>query len=392
MKDIDFDELDRAVNSLMGGVKAGSDTSSSKSLKTLDINTTLKDGEQPAYDKLRRVAEKIGSETIQQPNETTEIIPQGAPGPVQEAAPIVPQPPVQSPAPAVEPAAAPKESVIIEPRKAMEPRQKSSGRFMDVMHPSSDMTTQSVGTTTVPPATPIQPVSPVVAVPERPLKTDPVPVVSEPEVVSEPVPVAPSPEPVGPPPVDTPPEPALPLTSPFLPDPKVEKRPLGGVPAVNESEQETLGADVSLLDAPLKTDMAHDAQVAPQSVEPELPAEFHSDLLAIETNAVEGASEETEPEAESPIDVAKEPAVQEPATVSSDVEALSEASAPQPQPATEPTEDEHPEDGAIFDTSQYHTPVVQHAKRGREWLWVVVIIVIVIISAAGGVAFYLLGA
>ncbi len=48
MKDIDFDELDKAVNSLMGGVKGKPDGSESK---TLTIAPTLKEGEQPAYDK-----------------------------------------------------------------------------------------------------------------------------------------------------------------------------------------------------------------------------------------------------------------------------------------------------------------------------------------------------
>lgn len=388
MKDIDFDELDKAVNSLMGGVKS---TSEDSSQKTLAISTTLKEGEEPVYDKLRRVAEKIGSETIQQPSETTEIIPDTAP----QAAPLelTSAPTVATPKPSVTPAEKPTSTVAPAPVAAPEPKQKASGRFMDVMHPSSDMTTPGSGSSETKPVPAPAPAAPAIAVPTREPKKTPIVPISAPD--PEPVPVVAPVEvevPAGPATVETPPEPSAPLTSPFLPDPKVEKRPLGGQPAPEEKEL-TSGLDVSTLEAPLKSDTSTDAQVTPDATNPDLPLELHSDLLEIEKNAAELIPDEPEAEPESAQPELVKLDVVAPAPKETTQKSAVAESAPAPATLdTSASDEDHPSDGAIFDTSQYHTPVAHPAKHGREWLWIVVIIVIVIISAAGGAAFYLLGA
>ena len=107
MKELDFDELDKAVSSLMGNVKEKDvDTRS----KTLDVSTTLAPDETPAYSKLEQAAEKIDGETTDIGEQTVSLSEEKP-----ELTPALPANPVSTP---------------------------KSGRFMDVVHPSSDMRTK----------------------------------------------------------------------------------------------------------------------------------------------------------------------------------------------------------------------------------------------------------
>lgn len=364
MKDIDFDELDKAVTALMGGVK---NTPEQPAAKTLSINTTLKDGEEPEYNKIKRAAEKIGSETILDPAENTEVIAGVQKGEVNTV--ILPEsdekPASEMPLPDV--AATPK---------------PANGRFMDVMHPSSDMKT-ATATSVETPAQATEAESPSRLSREGATIQSPTPPAPAPRPT--PVPVAVTRETVSaftPPPspkterkVESVPVASVPstepLTSPFIPDAKVEKRPLGG------AAQDT-SDDLSSFDRPYDTDRSIDTQLAPnQEVgELEMPAELSSDLLAIETNAAESEAEFTVP-------VSNRSRTTQPA--SNDIPAATEA------PAREESATEAPVDGAIYDTSEYHKPIEHSAKHGREWLWIAIIVVVVVVCAAGAVAIYLLG-
>ncbi len=423
MKDIDFDELDKAVNSLMGGVKRKTDGAEAK---TLTIATTLKEGEQPAYDKIRHAAEKIGSETLLSPTEKTAVLSGTADEDVKVLSlsdkplePIVFEgantslpslTTVVTPPVPPEPAT-PKPQVVKGP----------SGRFMDVMHPSSDMTsapknapvaasptalpvnqasaTSLVVPTREPRSATIAPqvvveaeVTPLVApVPSVVPQIDTPAIVVEQEQVTQPiespapaetiVQTAPALPVFSPAPVEiSPPVPVVvsksipvpstmptteaiePLSSPFLPDAKVEKRPLGG--AVDVSFDET---DISDFDTRYMTDNSADTQLAPpvQVNRPTVPDELHSDLLSIETSLAETV------ESKSTASSSESPAVS----------------------STQGTaQSDTPADGAIFDTTAYSKTVDHPKKHTSEWIWIAVIVGIILVCAAGAAAFYLLSA
>lgn len=426
MKDIDFDELDKAVNSLMGGVKTKSDRPEAK---TLTLTTTLKDGEQPEYDKIQHAAEKIGNETLLGPMEKTAILSGAADDQIKVLSlsdkPLTPltleevtgAPVVATQDTPAMPKATP------EPAQASQsaPTKASSGRFMDVMHHSSDMKTMQGKAATTESST--KATQQAIVVPSRPATPSVVQQVStKPEHAVEPVetpvvdaiPVSEVPQIVEQEPLVTEkqdvavaaqePEHVLevpgvsevqsdgvtapqtipqatqesvdqvePLTSPFLPDAKVEKRPLGGSADTSPSDELDLGS----LDTPYANDNSADTQLTPSEAnQTVLPDELHNDLLAIETNLAETmeAQEKTET---APVSAPVDPPATEiiqatPPAVSSD------------------TTDDTPENGAIFDTTDYHKTVSHPTKHTSEWIWIAVIVGIILVCAAGAAAFYLL--
>lgn len=162
-----------------------------------------------------------------------------------------------------------------------------------------------------------------------------------------------------------------PTESPFLPDAKVDKRPLGGVELPDAmSEEETTPVDTLDL-APA----ADDAPGAP------MPAELASDLTAIEAQE---ASTTTVPTAE-------------------EVSAPSETSAPSVAAATGPTSiarqykeqprtaSEDDEAGAIFDPGTYQAPVEHPAKKSSGWGWVIACVLIIVLATVAGVVAWMEG-
>lgn len=438
MKDIDFDELDRAVTSLMGGVKPQSE---SKSAKTLTISSTLKDDEDPQFEKIKQAAEKIGSEAIYMPTENTEVI-QSSPldgtntlilsqEPEQPAKqpdmPAATEAPVESMAARPEAAPEQPEEATATPKPqptgnapgSLATQRPAGGRFMDVMHPSSDMSTPTtapapkrpsrVGATlnvpTPPPRpeakpTPVAQPAPVVAPETSPVTPAPIP---QPPVAEAPAPTAgpvadvsfESSLPVADTQVQLPP---APLVSPFIPDAKVEKRPLNGAAASEFQVQDEEIISTSL------SDPAVDTQLAPvPEKEPELPEELHADLLSIEQNFADIMPDEPdEPRDQQSAVEAPAPApsvLEAPASNFHDDEKAEEvtsdavaASAATVTPQEESDLSTISSEGTIFDTSEYHKPIEHPEKHGRDWLWIVIIIVIVAVCGAGAAAFYLMGA
>ncbi|HET6746967.1 MAG TPA: hypothetical protein VFH06_02580 [Candidatus Saccharimonadales bacterium] len=364
MKDIDFDELDKAVNSLMADVPK-TPTPSSPTEKTVEIPTTG--------------------------NSTTSTLPT----------------PVTSPEPKTT------------PTLQTAPASRRGGRFMDVVHPSSDMkkpeATKPVsrqGVTIAPRSTASEPLptvdktiptpiskepsdSPVSEPPQDPVvKTDwPDPLdmagfgakdnTASPVEKEPPVPVPDQKDELDEPQTSTEELAAEPpLTSPFLPDTKVEKRPLGGN-ASEESSKNDLPVEVNDDQLPATAD----------DVKPLLPEELHSDLVAIESDATEH-KEDTEPQTdEHPVDSKPEKPAPwvEPMKEEKPKEAptpTGPASIPQ-QYREEPSSGDQ-KNGAIYDTANYHQPLAHPAKQKSGWMWVVWIILILIIGAGGGAALYFL--
>jgi len=322
MKDLDFDELDRAVNSLIGSPSAPTNPP----VATASVDT---------------------------------------PTPVDTSVPVTTSSAedAQTTPPAFQPLAA----------------RRSSGRFMDVVHPSSDMRSSSV------PARPATREGMTV----QPITTEPTATVA-PEVSAAPIETAPKTsewpdpldfhgfkdEPVAPKPADNPVEkdkpttelslPDLestpPLESPFLPDTKVEKRPLGAF-ADSSVTAETPATETPEVQADENTDH-------PIGTETPLPAELQDSLLSIESN------EDT-------------------ALTGQDVEPLKPQSTvvetmsiPQ-QYVEQPSTGDKPAASSIFDVEAYRKPAQTKNKKSKSgWLMVLWILLLIILGVGAGAGFY----
>jgi hypothetical protein len=301
MKDIDFDELDRAVNSLI----------SPGTTPSIDPATT------PAL--------------------TT---------PASPAVPAVTTPPLAE--------------------------RRSSGRFMDVVHPSSDMRPVAVPpravepeavTTPVAPASPVDPPKPAAAWP------DPIDVHEAATIKAS----APDPVPAPTPTVSSSGDMTAPLESPFLSDAKVEKRPLGAFS--NEVHESGPAAAVvtpkpseqpAELAPPSTDDLSKNTDHPIQNDTP-LPAELQPGLLSIESNE----------------DPSK-------ASVAIAVPAVAESTGPTSitQQYTEQASTGDKPTGTVFDTEAYKKPQTSSKKKKSGWLVVLWIFLLLVVGAGIGAAVY----
>ena len=296
-------------------------------------------------------------------------------------------------------------------------QRRTGGRFMDVLHPSSDMSSS------VKPSSPVSRQGVTIA-----------PIASTAQTAPTPTPSA-----------TTSMQPLIEDFggTPFLPDAKVDKRPLGGAPIPDVAvEQES-----SLASMPEISDAGSDAH---------LPVEFQGDLMAIEgeANVLDVAEKQIEKET---VPVAEETASKDDVVESNAptvATAPTEPTAPlvpttvdlpeeESSVATEPTsekkdekagvvdipspehlldEPEHKliephtetitsmgqtglasisrqyseqpstgdqQNGAIFDTGVYHQPLAHPAKKKSGWSWVGWILLLLLVGGAGGAVVYL---
>lgn len=373
MKDLDFDELDKAVNSLMGGVK---DKDPGDTSKTLDINTTLAPDEKPAYGNLTQVAGRIGSEAIDKQEKTVSL--------EEDVTPVT----------------TPASSDVVEPKETPKVKLPSetpqrAGRFMDVVHPSSDMKRTASAKVSREGVTIAAPAS--IPEPEEDKEKEDVATKATPSDMSGNLPTSGAPEistdetsdekdPVEPATVETAAQ--EPLVSPFLPDAKVEKRPLGGEPPTGASEPDLKdtsaiaplsAASVTAESAPSDTEddssvmdniVTNPPKETEEDVTVHVPEEFKDELLAVEKNTdiVPGADAPSQ-------DAPKEPIL-----------AASIPKQYQEKPSSTDTKS-----GAIYDTDAYHKPLAHPAKKSSGWLWVVGIVVIIALGAAAGAFVYFVG-
>jgi hypothetical protein len=329
MKDLDFDELDRAVNSLISGGQPSVATPE----PVLNVPTTLVSNDAPS------------------------------------------QPPV-APAPS-QPLAA----------------RRSSGRFMDVVHPSSDMRSSAP----VAVVAPVSRIAPTIAPVATPSVSTPVPV--EPTTPKSEYPdpidfqgfnpgVAPTPTPEVAPVAhededsditkiadditaslgkDT----TTPLESPFIADAKVEKRPLGAFSgdisvdaAVTEPVEEEPTPSVEL-----PVESKDDSDDHPIEKDVPLPAELQNDLLSIEAN-------------ENP--VAAPEAVFTPPAASTDVPvgptSISQQYSEKPSTGDQPVP-------TMFAAEAYKKPAA-HPKKKSGWFVVLWIGLLIIVGGGIGAAVY----
>ena len=375
MKELDFDELDRAVNSLMSDAQRAKPEPKPDEDKTLTIDPTLGADDAPDFSQLTASAEKADSAQQAVVSESVE------PAPVSALA----------------------------SGSSVAPASRRSGRFMDVVHPSSDMKKANVPTRPVSrqgltidprPRTP-EGGSTESAASERPAieKTpvvssqpsqknewpDPLdmagytvePATASDEIAAE-VPAADTISP-GEPLEDS----STPLVSPFLTGAKVDKRPLGGASAELSAPEpdHTPTVDVSASENVTQSDP--DAQLpAEPKAAVSLPEELRHDLVAIESGShVLEADAGAQPESVVPEAV---PAVSKPGAASAGPVSI-------PQQYKEEPNTGEPNSGAIYDTSTYHQPLAHPVNKKSGWMWVVWIVLILLVGAGAGAALYFLG-
>lgn len=399
MKDLDFDELDRAVNSLMSG--GGSRPAGS----VTPVSQPVVNEEQPFADE--STADTPAPEAVPAEPKAEVLVPASKPSAPTVASPIVPQ--------------------------------RRSGRFMDVVHPSSDMKSSNNRPKSV--VTPInaditsesvekKPEEPVfdplamahVDAPSTLQKTSDV---SEPELKKQDEHSWPDPIDMHEKSVDSDaelssteensslsatPEIAEPkneddsvsdkqesndyieTSSPFLPDAKVEKRPLGGLPSsaptnVDDKTSTTLSApkekDESSVvrDEKESTDevsVSDDVKKDSSKPTESLPAELSKDIIAVEAAGNIHDSDATEKD-DANADKASEPKVAKDDTPLPGMTSITQ------QYKIKPTS-----------TTPEHTPIyadsgqpLSHPKKTKSgWLTIVWIIALIIVGAGGTLALY----
>ncbi len=339
MKDIDFDELDKAVNSLMA-------TTPAESAAPVPVATTSP-------------AQTVAVAPV--------VAPAPAPTPIQVAQPI---------------------PVAV---RSVPPAIRRTGRFMDMVPASADKKQRD--------ATSPKPTSSREGLAISPrtdgidsLATGPVPAVqataaSAPVTMPDPIDMVQNP-PVEPEPqepisvnqtADVSTQPPAPIESPFLTDTKVEKRPL------NAGTSEPSGPTIDmrgLLDADMpgsyeagsNNDSIND-HVDEPPVTPQIP-ELSSDLVAIESSSGTDVIQATETsDAASQVEVPSTP--------------LGAASIAQQYQTQASTGDQS--HAAIYDASQYPEPVAHPAKHTSGWLWVLWVILLLGVGAGGAFLLYNFG-
>jgi hypothetical protein len=420
MSELDFDELDKAVNTLMNDVPKA-EPSKTDDIKTLTIQSTLTDESRPSFDKLDSALAEV--------NDSSPA--------------VVEKPAVSSPVRASTPSLA----------------TRRGGRFMDVVHPSSDMKMAAKSTlprsrqgVTIEPLgkllpeksddqsdaivsvisdgpvqsnTPIEAAKDIAASAEHnasandwPDPLDMSDYTSAPNpsdlaleidelVVGDVVEVK---NPVNEPSTIFPADDNLEfedpqsLTSPFIADAKVEKRPLGGAPTdspVDEPDHAPVLGVLAIDSISTELDSSDQLPPTPDVVEAHLPPELQSDLMAIETDggttapAVKVREEvETVPVSAPVVEVQKTPDVAAPIAETKPVAVEGAAvsgptSIPQQYHEEPSTSDES--NGSIYDTDSYHQPLAHPAKTKSGWLWIIWILLLLIAGGGGAVALYFLG-
>lgn len=140
---------------------------------------------------------------------------------------------------------------------------------------------------------------------------------------------------------------SLPLDSPFLPDAKPEKRPLGALATAEEASDDTKDAPSTTAELP-----------QPEAANVALPAELHGSVVAIESES----TGQSVSEAQTPVADTETPKKDEPQQQSTDVPAGGTI----PQQYKEQPNTGDQTNGSIYDTANYHTAIEAHATGGKK--------------------------
>lgn len=392
MAEIDFDELDKAVNSLMDSAtkKAAPQEESTSSPVVENPEPIAVDAQMP------KQPASESEESAAQPVETS----------LSDSSSDDSQTPVSTDETPTSPAPAPLAT-------------KRRGQFMDMKHSSADMRTAPTPMAAKPMSrvgTTLAPISSV-ATPEEVPTEEPIAAAkyssAEEDAEKEEMPLLDAPDPVDAitatsevndddtdgelPTLEK--EDAAPV-SPFLPNAKVEKRPLGSPePAVVESSDDEQPSNDA--PAPVGATMTHGVAletpasaepIAPATIRTTLPKELHSSVLEVEADTT--AAGESEDNAETPVESTPETkdavAPGDSATPEAKTDAAvpaAAASIPPQYTAKKPVEDAEPQ-ASMYDNAVDH-PALAQPKKISHWAVVIIIIILVLLGALGGAALYL---
>ena len=186
------------------------------------------------------------------------------------------------------------------------------------------------------------------------------------------------------------------LDSPFISGAKVEKRPLGAFSTEPTAQlQSAEPADQNV--TPGKEDSGKEVKPTnTDNTDTSLPEELQDDLLHIESGNSSTSSDDTSDD--TPIDTetgiktdTKTDAKTKAPVVSADVPVVgTQTSAPtsitqqykeQPSTGDQST-------GAIYNTDAYHKTPVRPSKKKPGWMWIVWIIILIVVGVGAGVAVY----
>ena len=365
MKDLDFDELDRAVNSLMS--RSGNAPVEPEKQTTTDVVSTP-----PSVPSRPLAPTPAVTQTPSVDVPTRSTVSLSAPSRTTTQTPSANTSSVSMPSLAT----------------------KRSGRFMDVVHPSSDMTKAPIVTPSTTEKVTLTPINTDVAPePEQTKGVDESTISSSSSAIAPSADAWPdpiefheqtsdtqdSPEPVSQSDVQATTEPTQaeispvvtpttvePSPSPFITDAKVDKRPLGGAvsdtPLLSPASAPTATEDKMSSDPQVPS--SDDAQTPPKV---ELPAELHSDLLAVESD-----------------EAAKLPPV---ATTPPSAATAGPVSISQQYKKQENSRDSS--HAAMYDNAAQ--PLAHPAKKKSGWLGVVLIILIIVALVGVAAAAYFMG-
>lgn len=163
-----------------------------------------------------------------------------------------------------------------------------------------------------------------------------------------------------------------PSESPFISGAKVDKRPLG---AFSAEPSDMMNEPSPTNDRTTQPD--HNAASEPANdVDAPLPAELQSDLLSIESSS-----------AASPIDSSISSAPIAPSVNTPSNNQLADNGSISKQYQEQPSSGDQ-NTGAIYDTDAYHKTLLLPAKKKSDWMWVLWIFILLIIGAGAGAAVY----
>lgn len=438
MKDLDFDELDRAVNSLIANGPSPDDSVAVK-------NTTITQNELPKTpinshfaDNIKPIAPSTSistPRTIVAAAPTTEYV--NTPSPIVSPAPQ-PATPAVAPVDSLEIKPIPTIPIFAAPEVKPVATRRNSGRFMDVMHPSSDMRTTLIMPDRVSrQGTTIHLTPPAVHTPDRPVVSEPVAVV-DPQPAIEARPLVPEnvpeawPDPINfsekveinlPVPIDDK-EPVdddidrisddidntLKSTpeiqeSPFLSGAKVTKRPLGafsGDNPIEYIETNPVNPEVVAEKVQASGNIISNNNSSQIDVDMPLPAELRGDLLSIEAASeaeISAAVAAAQPVVTAPPVAVPRPAAAPAPVVVQSSETLANNTAPKPNPVADgPTSiaqqyQEKPNTGdqnsaAIYDTAAYHKAIVGKSNKKSHLFLIIWVLSLLAVGAGVGAGIY----
>lgn len=409
MKEFDFDELDRAVSSLMKNEPGSVPVKADDEVKTVTLPDSVAPVDDsmpvsttkslPVPDDSEAIAKTFSPSPaeVEQKNEESEVARS-----VTDEQPAESTPAVDEPAETALPSITTTHDVETQPKQSTVPHRK--GRFMDVKHDASSMRTGAMPSQVTPRA-PTKPASREgVTVQPSDHTADGATAPTAP-LIDDVTPVAP-PSPLENDAIPTPDTDTLESQSSssnsveqtdtqtevdysaFIPDAKVEKRPLGQPVVSSPTPLDTTVAGDPVSDSVTDQAEMNNSDVGtPASPDTALSAEYDQHLMAIESGDASQGEALVVPTTE------LEPSSSD--IASDHVTALASTSTTGPasiqqQYKEEPSSGDQT-NGAIYDTASYHQPLKHPEKKKSGMLWVVLIVIVILAGVGGGAFVYLNG-